>query len=69
MEKLLFKTSLKCNGCINAIRPGMDSITGIEQWKVDLESSDKVLEVESSGDVSERVLESVKKAGYEISRL
>ena len=69
MEKLLFKTSLKCNGCINAIRPGMDSRTGIEQWKVDLESSDKVLEVESSGDVSERVLESVKKAGYEISRL
>ncbi len=69
MEKLLFKTSLKCNGCINAIRPGMESIAGIEQWKVDLESSDKVLEVESSGDVSERVLESVKKAGYEISRL
>ena len=69
MEKLLFKTSLKCNGCINAIKPGIESIAGIEQWKVDLESPDKVLEVESTGYVSALVLESVKKAGYEISRL
>ena len=69
MEKLLFKTSLKCNGCVRAITPGLESIPGIEQWNVNLESADRVLEVESTEDVSVQVLESVKKAGYEISRL
>jgi copper chaperone len=69
MEKLLFKTSLKCNGCIKAITPGMESIPEIQDWKVDLDVSDKILEVQAFTDISEKVIESVKKAGYEISRL
>ena len=69
MKKYLFKTSLKCNGCIKAITPGLESIADIKQWKVDLESADKVLEVESIEDISNQVIENVKKAGYDISRL
>ncbi|NVO20296.1 MAG: heavy-metal-associated domain-containing protein [Bacteroidetes bacterium] len=69
MSKQLFKTSLKCGGCINAIRPGMESIPGITEWNVNLESPDRILEVDSEKDVSNQVLENVKKAGYEISRL
>ena len=69
MEKLLFKTSLKCNGCIKAITPGIESIIEVKDWKVDLDSADKVLEVEASSDVTDQVIENVKKAGYEISRL
>jgi copper chaperone len=69
MDTLLFKTSLKCNGCIAAITPGIDLIKEIQSWKVDLESSDKTLEVVANSDVSEVVIESVKKAGYQISRL
>ena len=69
MQKFRFKTSLKCNGCIKAITPGLESIHEIEQWKVDLESTDKILEVESKEDVAEEVIKNVKKAGYEISRL
>jgi copper chaperone len=69
MENLRFKTSLKCNGCVNAITPGMQSISSIESWKVDLENPDKLLEIEASSDVTEEVLTAVKKAGYQISRL
>lgn len=69
MEKLRFKTSLKCNGCIRAITPGLENIPEIKEWQVDLESADRVLEVDSENDVSSQVIESVKKAGYEISRL
>jgi copper chaperone len=69
MEKLRFKTSLKCNGCIKAITPGLESISEIQKWTVDLDTSDKVLEVESFTDISGKVMESVKKAGYEISQL
>ena len=69
MEKLLFKTSLKCNGCIKVITPGIESIPEVKSWHVDLDSADKVLEVDASTDVTARVMENVKKAGYEISRL
>jgi copper chaperone len=69
METLRFKTSLKCGGCIKAITPGLESLTTIEKWSVDLESPDKVLKVEASDDVSDQVIDSVKKAGYSISRL
>jgi len=69
MEKLLFKTSLKCNGCIQAITPGIEAIQGIQSWKVDLGSGYKTLEVDATTDVSSQVIENVKKAGYEISRL
>jgi len=69
METLRFKTSLKCSGCVSAITPGLESLEEIEKWSVDLESPDKVLKVEASEDVSEKVMDSVKKTGYLISRL
>jgi copper chaperone len=69
MEKLLFKTSLKCAGCVKAITLGLESIQEISRWNVDLESENKTLEIETNADVSEKVIESVKKAGYQISRL
>jgi len=69
MGTLRFKTSLKCGGCIRAITPGLESLNFIEKWSVDLDNPDKVLEVEASEDISESVIESVKKAGYSISRL
>lgn len=69
METLKFKTSLKCGGCIKAITPGLDSMKTIEKWSVDLENPDKVLEVQASEDISDLVIESVKKAGYMISQL
>jgi copper chaperone len=69
METLRFKTSLKCGGCVKAITPGLESLNKIEKWSVDLENPDKVLEVEASEDISDMVIDSVKKAGYLISRL
>ena len=69
METLRFKTSLKCGGCVSAITPGLESLNSIKKWSVDLESPEKVLSVESPNDISAEVIESVKKAGYQISRL
>lgn len=69
METLRFKTSLKCGGCVSAITPGLESLKEIEKWSVDLINPDKVLEVEASEDISDKVIDSVKKAGYLISRL
>jgi copper chaperone CopZ len=69
METLRFKTSLKCGGCVKAITPWISNITEIKSWNVDLESPDRILSVESTEDISEIVIENIKKAGYEASRL
>ncbi len=69
METLRFKTNLKCSGCVGKIAPGLDEMDTIEKWSVDIESPDKVLEIEASEDISDEVLESIKKAGYQISQL
>jgi len=69
MQTLRFKTSLKCGGCVSAITPGLNTLPEIEKWNVDLENPDKVLEVEASKDISQTIMDSVKKAGYQISQL
>ena len=73
MDTIKFKTSLKCNGCINAIKPGMDAIEGIESWEVFLDVADKVLEVEynnvTENEIKEKIESAVKKAGYKIEKM
>jgi len=69
METLFFKTSLKCGGCVKAITPGLESLNSIKKWSVDLENPDRVLKVEATEDISDQVIDSVKKAGYVISQL
>lgn len=69
MKTIRFKTNLKCGGCIKAITPGLESLNIIDSWSVELENPDRVLEIKAPEDVSEQVIESVKKAGYQISRL
>jgi copper chaperone len=69
METQRFKTSLKCNGCISAITPAMNSITGIDSWNVDLSTPDRVLTVVSEKEIAQEVISGIKKAGYEIEEL
>ena len=72
MKRLRFKSSLKCNGCINAIKPGMETIDDINAWRVFLDVEDKIIEVETGGDeetITNSVQEVVTKAGYTIERL
>ncbi len=72
MKRLRFKSSLKCNGCINAIKPGMEAIDDINAWRAFLDVEDKIIEVETDGDeetIANSVQEVVTKAGYTIEKL
>jgi copper chaperone len=69
METLRFKTNLKCDGCIAAIKPELEKLEGISKWTVDLAVPDRILEVETSQDKAASILEAVKKAGYDSSKL
>lgn len=72
MRTLRFKSSLKCNGCVKVITPGMEAINGIKSWRVFLDVNDKVIEVETDED-EEKIANEVKKAvttaGYKIEEL
>lgn len=73
MQTLRFKTSLKCNGCVNAIKPSMDAIKGIKMWRVFLDVQEKTLEVDlddsNTEEIANMVKEAVTKAGYNIERI
>ncbi len=72
MKRLRFKSSLKCNGCVNAIKPGLEAIKDIKLWRVFLDVEDKVIEVETDKDeeaVANSVQQVVTNAGYIIERL
>jgi len=72
MKTLRFKSSLKCNGCVNAIKPAMEAIDDVKSWRVFLDVSDKIIEIETEGSeekVSKEVQEAVTKAGYRIEQI
>jgi copper chaperone len=72
MKTIRFKSNLKCNGCVNAIKPGMESINEILSWRVFLDVSDKIVEVETEGDtdtIAKKVQNIATKAGYKLEKL
>jgi copper chaperone len=68
MSTLKFKTSLKCNGCVSKVTPGLNEIKGIKNWKVEFTMPQSTLEVEAEGDVEQEVTDVVKNAGYIINK-
>lgn len=68
METIKFKTNIKCTGCLAQVGPVLNETAGENHWKVDLDSSDKILTVE--GDLQEsEIIAAVKKAGYAAERV
>jgi copper chaperone CopZ len=61
-----FKTNLRCEGCVSAIRPHLDGAPGIKSWRADVESPDKVLTVEGDSVNREQVADLLGKAGYQV---
>lgn len=63
MKTLKFKTNIKCGGCVAAVAPHLDELTGENNWSVDLADERRVLTV--SADVSAKEIEeALTKAGY-----
>ncbi|MFO8235689.1 MAG: heavy-metal-associated domain-containing protein [Bacteroidales bacterium] len=64
MSTLKFKTNLKCAGCMYAIKPFMEELKGVEKWDVDLNDSDKTVNVKTSSTSAEEIIEAIQRAGY-----
>jgi len=69
MSELLFKTNIKCNGCIATVTPFLNGEKQIQEWKVDLSNPERVLSVKTDGLPAEEVTELIKKAGYQAEQI
>ena len=69
MKTTAFKTSLKCNGCVERITPGMNSLEGIGHWEVDLTKPVKILKVESEDDPEAGIISVLREKGYTCEKI
>lgn len=67
---LIFKTSLKNEDDLKAIKPHLDKYEQIKRWVVDLEDWERVLKIEVSGQLGLKEVEStLHRLGYECSEM
>ena len=66
MRSLQFKTNINCGGCIARVTPRLNGTEGIVTWKVDTDNPDKILTVETENLSNDSIIETVKKAGFQI---
>lgn len=64
MSILRFKTTIKCNGCIQTVTPVLGKMSDIRSWNVDLNSPDRILTVDGDNLDAGRIMEALKNAGY-----
>jgi copper chaperone len=65
MQTLQFKTTLKCGGCVATITPVLDNMQAVKSWQVDTDSVDKILTVQTDGDLTaDDVIDALNANGY-----
>lgn len=69
MNALRFKSTIKCTGCINTVRPELDNLKGLTHWEVDLSHPDRILTVEGTDVQPQQVVESLQAVGYKAELL
>ena len=66
MEKMKFKTNIKCAACIEKVTPFLNEAVGNDNWSVDLNSPVKEL---SANVADENVVKkALEKAGYKAEK-
>ncbi|WP_257657616.1 heavy-metal-associated domain-containing protein [Parapedobacter lycopersici] len=63
-KNLQFKTNLNCGGCVSKVQADLDNASGVCEWNVDINNSDKVLTVKSEGISADEVIAIIKSKGF-----
>ncbi|MCA9013558.1 MAG: heavy-metal-associated domain-containing protein [Planctomycetaceae bacterium] len=61
---LQFKTNLNCGSCVAAVKPFLDDVPNISDWKVDTATPDRILTVHGHNVLLDSVTAAVAKAGF-----
>lgn len=68
MTDFQFKTNFKCSGCVDKIAPILNENSQISQWKVDLQSSEKTLYIQTDLQ-AEEISQIIEKQGFKIEEI
>lgn len=69
METYKFKTTINCGNCVKAVTPHLNKLQGVEDWKVDTDNPDKVLEVKTNSLDAQQIKSTVEKAGFKAEQI
>jgi copper chaperone len=69
MEKIQFKTNIKCGGCVAQVTPHLNALEGVQKWEVDTANPNKILTVVIDGVKASQIRETVQKAGFQAEKL
>ena len=70
METMKFKTTIKCEGCIENVTPYLNKSVGADNWEVNTQTPEKILTVTQDTEVNETdVIAAVQQAGFKAERL
>jgi copper chaperone CopZ len=65
--KYTFKTNINCLGCVNQVKPHLDQLEqtqAIEHWRLDLNSPEHILTIETNALSREEVENVIETAGF-----
>jgi copper chaperone len=62
--ELTFKTTLKCGGCETTVKPYLDALDQIEDWKLDLSVQPKTITVKGEDLQASEIIAAIEKAGF-----
>ncbi|MFN3951170.1 MAG: hypothetical protein ACK4KT_02070 [Thermaurantimonas sp.] len=65
--EMRFKTSLKCQGCVDQVAEDLTNTFGEKHWNVDLNANPKILII--NDDREELAIEILQKKGYTAERI
>jgi copper chaperone len=69
MNTYKFKTTINCGSCIKAVTPHLNKLEGVEDWNVDTNNPDKILEVKSETLNAQEIKSVVEKAGFKAEQV
>jgi copper chaperone len=64
MEKIKFRTNIKCSSCVAKVAPALNEGIGKGKWQIDISDTSKVLTVDLPEEDNEKVLSLISKAGF-----
>ena len=64
MNKLKFKTNIKCGNCVATVTPHLEAVPDINSWIVDLNDPNRTLTVETDSADAQTIKKAVETAGY-----
>ncbi|MGV8962448.1 MAG: heavy-metal-associated domain-containing protein [Candidatus Saccharimonadaceae bacterium] len=64
MKTLKFKTNIECSNCEARVKPFLDKKEGVVSWRVDTDSPEKILTVETDNLEASDIIKTIKRTGF-----